>query len=95
LPSPASADDLQCVFIPGDATSAAAAGAAFAQALAGASTEAFRLALSEQRGLVRRAVWHAGFSLGTARATAASFEAGAWATWRRLAAQTSATPGHA
>jgi hypothetical protein len=95
LPSTTPGDDLRCVFIPGDAASAAKAGVEFARALAGAPSDAFLLALAEQRGLIRQAVWHVGCSLHSARRTADAFEQGAKAEWQRLTAQVSPTLGRA
>lgn len=86
-------DDLQCVLLPGDASSAERAGAEFARALAGAPSAAFAWALDEQQDLVRQAVRRAGFSLSTARRSAESFCHGAQAEWARLAAQVSAPAG--
>ena len=77
-------ESLQVRLAVDDARSAQAAGATFARTLAGASTDAFALALAEQERPVQHAVTDAGYTVLQADRTARSFAAAAAAEWRRI-----------
>lgn len=68
-----------------DARTAQDAGAKFARDLAGAHGADFLLALTEQAGLIRRAILDAGFSAEQAQLAAGHFEMAAREEWTRLA----------
>jgi hypothetical protein len=70
---------------PEDAGTIQAAAVQFARSLAGAPSRWFRLAVAEQRQIVRDTIERAGYEKRQARIAASTFQFAARAEWQRIA----------